>query len=192
MHARTPREAVRQGIALIPEDRQTSGLVLQMPIASNITMPVLNRVSPYGVLRRSAEDGLAATYRERLRIKCSSTEQRAGKLSGGNQQKVVIGKWMARGARIFLFDEPTRGIDVGAKQEVFDEMDRLAREGAAVLMVSSELPELLQMADRIVVMACGRIRGELACPTTAEAVMSLAAPEAMVGDSSISTAAAVD
>ncbi len=84
---------------------------------------------------------------------------------------------MARGARVFLFDEPTRGIDVGAKQEVFEEMSRLAREGAAVLMVSCELPELLQMADRILVMCCGRIAGELPCPTTAEAVMKLAAPD---------------
>lgn len=174
--SRTPRDAVRAGVALIPEDRQTSGLVLQMPIANNISMPDLNRVSRFGLLRNTAEKNLAEEFCTRLRIKCSSPQQRAGKLSGGNQQKIVIAKWMARGARVFLFDEPTRGIDVGAKQEVFDEMARLARAGAAVLMVSSELPELLLMADRILVMAAGRLRGELPCPTTAEAVMRLAAP----------------
>ena len=173
---RSPRDAVESGVALIPEDRQTSGLVLQMPIANNISMPDLNRVSRFGLLQKKAESNLAIEFRDRLRIKCSSTQQRAGKLSGGNQQKIVIAKWMARGARVFLFDEPTRGIDVGAKQEVFEEMSRLARSGAAVLMVSSELPELLLMADRILVMACGRIRGELACPATAEAVMRLAGP----------------
>ena len=174
---RTPREAVKAGVALIPEDRQTSGLILQMPIANNVSMPDLNRVSRFGFLQKGAEARLADGYRDRLRIRCSSTQQRAGKLSGGNQQKVVIAKWVARGARVFLFDEPTRGIDIGAKQEVFEEMSQLAREGAAVLMVSSELPELLLMADRIVVMASGRIRGELPCPTTAEAVMKLAAPD---------------
>lgn len=174
---RSPREAVAAGIALIPEDRQTSGLVLPMPIGENITMPLLRRVSRFGMLQKSAENKLAGQYKDKLRIKCSSLRQPAAKLSGGNQQKIVIAKWVARNARVLLFDEPTRGIDIGAKQEVFAEMVQLAREGAAVLMVSSELPELLLMADRIVVMARGRIRGELACPTTAEEVMRLAAPE---------------
>ncbi len=187
---RTPRDAVQTGVALIPEDRQSSGLILQMPIANNVTMPDLNRVSRFGLLQKKAENTLAAEFTGRLRIKCSSTQQRAGKLSGGNQQKIVIAKWMARGARVFLFDEPTRGIDVGAKQEVFEEMSRLARAGAAVLMVSSELPELLLMADRILVMAGGRIRGELACPTTAEAVMKLAAPDGTHGMSATSRLAA--
>jgi ABC-type sugar transport system ATPase subunit len=98
-------------------------------------------------------------------------------LSGGNQQKIVIAKWVARGARVFLFDEPTRGIDVGAKQEVFEQMDQLARSGAAILMVSSELPELIQVTDRILVMRQGRLTGELRNPTTQEAIMRLAAFE---------------
>jgi ABC-type sugar transport system ATPase subunit len=108
-------------------------------------------------------------------VKADSPNQRAGRLSGGNQQKVVIAKWLARGARIFLFDEPTRGIDVGAKAEVFEVMDELARQGAAILMVSSELPELLQVADRIVVMRRGQITGQLPRGTTQEAIMRLAA-----------------
>ena len=113
---------------------------------------------------------------ERLRIKCISGAQLAGRLSGGNQQKVVIAKWLARGAKVFLFDEPTRGIDVGAKVEVFEVMDGLAKAGAAILMVSSELPELLQVADRIVVMRQGRISGELPGHSTQEDIMRLAAP----------------
>ena len=123
----SPREAVAAGIALIPEDRQHHGLALRMPIAQNITMPDLGRVSKFGVLRKKEEASLAGEYRDKLRIKCASTAQAAGRLSGGNQQKIVIAKWVARGARVFLFDEPTRGIDVGAKQEVFEQMDQLAR-----------------------------------------------------------------
>jgi len=107
----------------------------------------------------------------------ASPKQLAGRLSGGNQQKVVIGKWLFRGARVFLFDEPTRGIDVGAKVEVFEVMDELARSGAAVLMVSSEMQELLQVADRILVMRQGRITGELPGRTTQEEIMRLAALE---------------
>jgi ABC-type sugar transport system ATPase subunit len=179
---RSPRDAVRAGVALIPEDRQRTGLALALPIAQNITMPDLGRVSSFGMLRKGAEAGLADEYREKLRIKCNSTKQRAGRLSGGNQQKIVIAKWVARGARIFMFDEPTRGIDVGAKQEVFEQMDQLARSGAAILMVSSELPELLQVADRILVMRQGRISGELPGRTTQEKIMQLAAFESSPAD----------
>ena len=176
VNPKTPREAVAAGVALIPEDRQHDGLALKMPIAHNITMPDLDKISSFGFLRKADEGSLSEEFRQRLRIKCSSTQQLAGRLSGGNQQKIVIAKWVARGARVFLFDEPTRGIDVGAKQEVFEEMDRLARSGAAVLMVSSELPELIQAADRILVMSQGRITGELPGQTTQEEIMRLAAP----------------
>lgn len=171
---RTPRQAVTAGIALIPEDRQHDGLALGLPIAFNITMPDLDRVSSFGVLNKNEELTLAERYRERLRIRSSNCRQIVGRLSGGNQQKVVIAKWVARGARIFLFDEPTRGIDIGAKQEVFDEMDRLARSGAAILMVSSELPELTQVADRILVMRQGSLTGELPGRSSQEDVMRLA------------------
>lgn len=173
---KTPRDAVTAGVALIPEDRQHNGLALKLPIAYNITMPDLGKISSFGFLRKADEGNLSEEFRQRLRIKCSSTQQPAGRLSGGNQQKIVIAKWVARGARVFLFDEPTRGIDVGAKQEVFEEMDRLARSGAAVLMVSSELPELIQAADRILVMSQGRLTGELPGRTTQEEIMRLAAP----------------
>jgi ABC-type sugar transport system ATPase subunit len=173
---RSPRDAIRAGVALIPEDRQRHGLVLKMPISNNITMAKLGMVSRFGVLNKHQESTVAARYCERLRIRCSSVAQRSGSLSGGNQQKTAIARWVASGAKILLFDEPTRGIDVAAKQEVFQEMDRLARSGAAILMVSSELPELIQVADRILVMREGRISGELPGRTTQEEIMQLAAP----------------
>ncbi len=179
--SKNPRQAVASGLALIPEDRQINGLALKLPIAFNISMPDLGRVANFGVLNKPAEYSRAEEYRERLRIKCQSPGQLAGRLSGGNQQKIVIAKWVARGARVFLFDEPTRGIDVAAKQEVFEEMDRLAKSGAAILMVSSELPELLQVADRILVMANGRLTGELPGKTTTqEEIMRLASPASAV------------
>jgi ABC-type sugar transport system ATPase subunit len=177
VHLRTPRDAVRAGIALIPEDRSRTGLATGLPVDYNVTMASLGSVSRFGFLRHPAEKSLTQQYVQRLRIRCSGGSQLAGRLSGGNQQKVVIAKWLARGAKVFLFDEPTRGIDVGAKVEVFEVMDALAKSGAAVLMVSSELPELLQVADRILVMRQGKISGELPGRTTQEEIMHLAALE---------------
>jgi ABC-type sugar transport system ATPase subunit len=173
----SPRDAVKAGIAFVTEDRQRTGLALRLPIAANATMANLERVSSLGVVRQGAESKLVAEYVARLRIRASSARQLAGKLSGGNQQKVVITKWLLRQARVFLFDEPTRGIDVGAKVEVFEIIDELARQGAAILMVSSEMPELLQVADRILVMRQGRITGELPGRTTQEEIMRYAALE---------------
>jgi ribose transport system ATP-binding protein len=175
---RTPGKAVDSGIALIPEDRQRTGLAIRLSISQNTNIANMRAISPYGIINHTAERKVTAESIARLRIKASSGAQLAGRLSGGNQQKVVIAKWLARGARIFLFDEPTRGIDVGAKVEVFQVMDELARSGAAILMVSSELPELLQVADRILVMRQGRISGELpGRQATQEEIMRLAAPE---------------
>ena len=171
----SPREAVAAGIALVTEDRQKTGLALRLPIACNITMANLREISRLGLIDGRAEGRVAAEYIARLRIRASSGRQAAGRLSGGNQQKVAIAKWLFRRARVFLFDEPTRGIDVGAKAEVFELMDELARSGAAILMVSSEMQELLQVADRILVMRQGRITGELPGSTTQEEIMRLAA-----------------
>ncbi len=171
---RSPRDAVAAGIALIPEDRQRAGLARALPIAHNMTIASLDRVSRFGFLNAAAERAIAVEQTAKLRLKAESPSQLAGRLSGGNQQKVVISKWLVRGARVFLFDEPTRGIDVGAKAEVFETMDELVRNGAAVLMVSSELPELLQVADRILVMREGVIAGELPGRTSQEEIMHLA------------------
>jgi ABC-type sugar transport system ATPase subunit len=173
----SPRDAVKAGIALVTEDRQVSGLALRLPIATNITMANVERISRFGFLRLAMQNREASELGSRLRLKAASTAQLAGTLSGGNQQKVVIAKWLFRQAKIFLFDEPTRGIDIGAKAEVFELMSELARQGAAILMVSSELPELLHVADRIVVMRQGRISGELPRNTTQEQIMKLAVME---------------
>ena len=174
VNIRSPRDAVRAGIALVTEDRQRTGLALRLPIATNTTLANTGRITHAGILDLAAEKKFTEGYIARLRIKAQSGKQLAGRLSGGNQQKVVVAKWMFRDPRIFLFDEPTRGIDIGAKVEVFEVMDELARSGAAVLMVSSELPELLQVADRILVMRQGRLTGELPGHTTQEEIMRLA------------------
>jgi ABC-type sugar transport system ATPase subunit len=176
-HIHSPREAVAAGIALVTEDRQKTGLALRLPIAYNATMANLPAISRFGLLDGLEQNRVTAEFITRLRIRAASPRQAAGRLSGGNQQKVVIAKWLFRHARIFLFDEPTRGIDVGAKAEVFEVMDELARSGAAVLMVSSEMQELLQVADRILVMRQGRITGELPGRTTQEEIMRYAALE---------------
>jgi ABC-type sugar transport system ATPase subunit len=158
---RSPRDAVEAGL----------------PISHNFTMANLTSVSRFGFLNRAAEKQVADDFTQRLRIRASSGRQLAGRLSGGNQQKVAIAKWLVCAARIFLFDEPTRGIDVGAKIEVFQMMDELARSGAAILMVSSEMGELLQVADRILVMRQGKISGELPGRSTQEEIMRYAAFE---------------
>ncbi|BDC51166.1 putative ribose/galactose/methyl galactoside import ATP-binding protein 1 [Bryobacterales bacterium F-183] len=179
--ASEPREAVQSGVALITEDRQKTGLATQLSIACNVTMANLDSISSYGTLDLKREKTMTSGYQEKLRIKMNAPTQLAGRLSGGNQQKVVISKWLATGAKVFLFDEPTRGIDVGAKVEVFQVMDELARNGAAILMVSSELPEIQQVADRIVVMRQGRISGELPGGASQEDIMRLAVFETESG-----------
>lgn len=171
---RHPRDALRLGLALIPEDRQRSGLAVRLPLGWNLTLAALPRVSRFGWLLAERERQLCEEFIRRLRIRADSPRQLAGRLSGGTQQKVVIAKWLLACAHVFLFDEPTRGIDVGAKTEVFQLMEELARGGAAVLMVSSELPEIIQMADRILVMRQGRITAELPRGASQEEIMRYA------------------
>jgi ABC-type sugar transport system ATPase subunit len=173
----SPKQAVKAGIALVTEDRQITGLALRLPIAHNITLANMPAICRFGLVDSGAQNSAAVEFIGRMRIRAGSPRQLAGRLSGGNQQKVVIAKWLFRQAQIFLFDEPTRGIDVGAKVEVFNLMHELARAGAAILMVSSEMPELLQVADRILVMRGGRITGELPGRTTQEAILRYAALE---------------
>jgi ABC-type sugar transport system ATPase subunit len=140
-----------------------------------MTLASIERFCRAGAIQNVRERDAILEQIARFRLKCDSPRQQAGKLSGGNQQKIVIGKWSLEGARILMFDEPTRGIDIGAKVEVFHLMDELARGGAAILMVSSELPELLQVADRILVMRQGRIAAELSGGATQEEILRHAA-----------------
>ena len=174
---RKPRDAVRAGLALIPEDRQRNGLAVRLPLCWNLTSAALPSISRWGFVLARLERARAQDYIERLKIRAQSPYQLATRLSGGTQQQVVIAKWLLARARVFLFDEPTRGIDVGAKAEVFQLMDELARGGAALLMVSSELPELVQIADRILVMRQGRITAELPGGVSQEEVMRYATVE---------------
>ena len=175
VEVRSPRDAVDAGIALITEDRQKTGLVLPLPLRENVTLANMAAVTRMGFVLNSEERKVAEDSRRKLSIRASSIEQPAGRLSGGNQQKIVLAKWLFRDARILLFDEPTRGIDVGAKAEVFALMDELARAGKVIVMVSSELPELLQVADRILVMRDGEIVAELPRQTTQQEIMHYAA-----------------
>jgi rhamnose transport system ATP-binding protein len=170
-----PRAAIRAGVALVPEDRREQGLLLDLSIMRNATLTRRNRVSRFGFLTGSAERREAREWAERLRVKYGRLTDAAGTLSGGNQQKVVLAKWLATDPKLLIVDEPTRGIDVGTKAEVHRLLSALAAEGVAVLMVSSELLEVLGMADRVLVMREGRIAGALdRAEATEEAVMLLA------------------
>jgi rhamnose transport system ATP-binding protein len=152
---RSPREAVARGIAYVPEDRRRHGVILEMPVAHNLTMAVHDRLFPGAWLRFGAERQLAEGYIHDLAVKCAGPEAPAGSLSGGNQQKVALARWLATKPRLLILDEPTQGVDVGAKSEIHKLIRRLAQEGLAVLMISSDLPEVLGMGDRIGVMRGG-------------------------------------
>ncbi len=158
---RSPREAIAAGIGLIPEDRKRQGVLLNQSITFNAVFAALTRVSPGILADANAERAAASRMCEQLQIKTPGLGQLVGRLSGGNQQKVVLAKWLLTESRVLIFDEPTRGIDVGAKQEIYALMRRLSDRGAAIIMISSEMPELLGMSDRILVLKQGRIAGEL-------------------------------
>jgi ribose transport system ATP-binding protein len=156
---RSPREAMEHGIALVPEDRKQQGALLGMSIRSNITLAVLHRLSCLGIIRKREDKTTSESFREKLNIKTPSLEQLVKNLSGGNQQKVVVAKWLAADPDLIIMDEPTRGIDVGAKYEIYKLMNSLVEEGKTILMISSEMEELIGMADRIVVLSEGRVTG---------------------------------
>ncbi|HAY82772.1 MAG TPA: D-xylose ABC transporter ATP-binding protein [Planctomycetaceae bacterium] len=161
LQIKTPRDAMRAGICLLTEDRKSEGLVLGQSVLENFALPNMKRLAPFGLIQGRRENDAFANYVQSLQIKISGHSQLAATLSGGNQQKVVLAKWLERNAEVIIFDEPTRGIDVGAKYEIYLLMNELASKGKAVLMISSELPEVLGMSDRILVMHEGRIRGEI-------------------------------
>jgi ribose transport system ATP-binding protein len=175
VNVRHPAKAIAAGIFLIPEDRRLQGLVLTDSVKNNISLASLDHVSRAGLVVPQMEQSLARTMCERLNVRTPSLQQLVGLLSGGNQQKVVLAKWLARTPRVLILDEPTRGIDVGAKSEVYALMDRLSREGLALLMISSDLEEILGMSDRVLVLHQSRLAGEVCGQALSEeAIMHLA------------------
>ncbi len=180
----SPATAMRLGIAYVPEDRLSQGLILEFPIASNITAPIWQKISNWaGLLNFSRERTLAQEFFQRLNIRAQSIDQQTKSLSGGNQQKVVIAKWLTTNPQVLILDEPTRGVDIGAKAEVHRIISGLAAEGMAIILISSELPEVLAMADRILVMHEGRITAEFDHATaTQENVMTAATGQVFHGN----------
>jgi len=171
----SPGDAIRHGIYLIPEDRRRVGLVTAMSVRENISLPALGRYARFGWIRRGREADEARRVAKQLQVKTASIDTTVGTLSGGNQQKVVLARWLSLSPRVIVFDEPTRGIDVGAKAEIYGLMRDLASRGTAVVMISSDMEEILANSDRVAVMHEGRVTGVLdraAC--TAESIMGLA------------------
>ncbi len=158
---RSPADAIQAGIVYVPEDRGKQGAIVDMPIFQNVTLPSLHKTSRNGFIRLAEEFAMAREYTERLDLRAASLNTNVGALSGGNQQKVVIAKWLATQPRVIILDEPTKGIDIGSKAAVHDFMSELAAQGLSVIMVSSEIPEILGMSDRVIVMREGRMVVEL-------------------------------
>lgn len=172
---KTARDAIENGIYLVPEDRRVSGLIVDIPIRSNITLPALSRYASTGLISRDRENKVSAEMCKKLGVKAPSGETLAANLSGGNQQKVVLAKWLSLNPRLMIFDEPTRGIDVGAKAEIYQLMRDLAESGVAIMMISSDMEEILGESDRIAVMHEGKITGILSREDASEeAIMKLA------------------
>ena len=175
LEIRSPKDAISNGIYLVSEDRRRTGLVLEMPLRENVTLPSLNGYATAGLIDRVAERKVAAEMCGKLNIKAPSIEAKVANLSGGNQQKVVLAKWLSLNPKILIFDEPTRGIDVGAKAEIYQLMRQLAESGVAIIMISSDMEEVLGESDRVAVMHEGAITGILQREEcTEEAVMRLA------------------
>jgi L-arabinose transport system ATP-binding protein len=178
----SPRRAIAAGIGLVPEDRKQEALLLVQSVRDNTSLMVPEKVSRYGFFQPRRERGLVGRIVERLRVRTPSLEQPVGKLSGGNQQKVVFARWIAREPKVLILDEPTRGIDVGAKAEIYRIIEGLAADGMAILLISSEMTELIGLADRILVMAAGRIAGELEGDrATEKAILDLAMSDHKTG-----------
>lgn len=158
---RLPEEAIASGISLVPEDRKNQGLILDMTVKENLTAASMKRLSNKGFVNAKAEKEFTNQYVSSLNIKTPSIDQKVKNLSGGNQQKVVLGKWMGTDPDVMIFDEPTRGIDVGAKQEIYKLMVDITKSGKSIIMISSDMEELLGMSDRMVILSKGRLSGIL-------------------------------
>jgi rhamnose transport system ATP-binding protein len=176
----SPAVAIAHGIGYVPEDRRQHGVVLDLPIAANVTLSSLDAVSSHGLIDSGAEQALAQQYVSQLRVKTPSVDAASGTLSGGNQQKVALARWLATKPKVLILDEPTQGVDVGSKSEIHGIMMDLAAAGMAIVMISSELPEVLGMSDRMLVMHAGTIAGELTrAEATQEKILTLALGHAL-------------
>ena len=171
LRLRSPADAIRAGIGFAPEDRKAQALLLLASVESNVTLCVPDLISRFGFVSGAAAQRIAQAQVSRLRIKTPHLDQIVSKLSGGNQQKVVLGRWLARRPRLLILDEPTRGIDVGAKAEIYRLIAELSSDGLAILVISSEMPELLGLSDRILVMAGGRLVADLSRQDASEAAI---------------------
>lgn len=176
LRLRDIKASLKAGVGLVPEDRKRQGCVLGMPCRANVSMAMLERLKRVGILDRSKEKQIASKYFDQLRVKAASLEAPVNSLSGGNQQKIVLAKWLARGGRLLIVDEPTRGVDVGAKAAIHALIDELAQQGLAVMLISSELPEVINLSTRVIVMREGHLAGELPrAEATQEAILRLMA-----------------
>ena len=171
VHMKSVSDAIKNKLAYVTEDRKGNGLVLSNSIKINTTMANLSAVSKNTVINKDNEYAVAVEYKEKLRTKCPSVEQNVGNLSGGNQQKVLLAKWMFTDPDVLILDEPTRGIDVGAKYEIYCIINQLVAEGKSVIMISSELPEVLGMCDRIYIMNEGKMVGEVTAEEASQEVI---------------------
>ncbi|MEL6962728.1 MAG: ATP-binding cassette domain-containing protein [Pseudomonadota bacterium] len=178
LYSTSPEDAIRAGVGLVPEDRKQQALFLSLAVKTNLSIAAIDRLTRlFGWIDRRAEDAMIERYGDRLAIKMANPEQEVGNLSGGNQQKVVLARWLALEPKVLIVDEPTRGIDIAAKSEVHQLLFELAESGIAIIVISSELPEIMTVSDRIVTMREGRITGELMAEDASEeklmALMSL-------------------
>jgi ribose transport system ATP-binding protein len=175
---RSARHAIRAGIGLVPEERKKDGIVRHRPVASNVGLPCMGRFTRFGLLDRRALEREAEQLTRKMRMRPPDVQRAIGQFSGGNQQKAIIARWLAADVDILLFDEPTRGIDIGAKSEIYDLIEELAASGKAIIVVSSELPEILRLSDRVMVMREGEIAGTLTGDQINEAaIAALAIPQ---------------
>lgn len=175
LRLRSPKDAMRAGIGLAPEERKAEALLMHRAVRDNMSLVILRRLRRWRIVNRRAERAVVREYIGKLNIRTPSMEQEVSKLSGGNQQKIVVARWLARHPKLLILDEPTRGVDVGAKMEIYSIINELAAEGVGVLVISSEMPEVLGLADRVVVMHGGRVSGELSrADATEERILTLA------------------
>ncbi len=163
-----PRDAVRAGLVYVPEERKADGIFPERSVMENASIAILRRISPFRLIGKAKERAIVGDYARRMRVKTPNLEQWVGKLSGGNQQKLMLARWLATGPRILMLDEPTRGIDVGAKADIYALIDELAKQGAAILLISSELPEIIGLSDRIICLQAGQITATLDAATATE------------------------